>query len=87
MRALMPATPARAAASPIRCTTRRDDSTRHRPAVTFGGALYPPENQYDVTDRAVVARLARLARDAGGHDEDVGAFEVQPVQIEPNFTG
>nr|HPK71097.1 copper homeostasis protein CutC [Vicinamibacterales bacterium] len=24
--------------------TERDDSTRHRPAVTFGGALYPPEN-------------------------------------------
>ncbi|MEI6667683.1 MAG: copper homeostasis protein CutC [Acidobacteriota bacterium] len=41
---------------------RRDDSTRHHPDVTFGGALYPPENRYDVTDRAVVAGLAgRLA--------------------------
>jgi copper homeostasis protein len=39
-------------------TTRRDDSTRHHPDVTFGGALYPPENVYDVTDRAVVAGLA-----------------------------
>jgi len=38
--------------------TRRDDSTRHHPDVTFGGALYPPENLYDVTDRAVVADLA-----------------------------
>ena len=42
-------------------TTRRDDSTRHRPSVTFGGALQPPENQYDVTDRAVVERLAGAA--------------------------
>jgi len=39
-------------------TTRRDDSTRHKPWVTFGGALYPPENQYDLTDRSVVSRLA-----------------------------
>ncbi|HNV03557.1 MAG TPA: copper homeostasis protein CutC [Vicinamibacterales bacterium] len=43
--------------------TERDDSTRHRPAVTFGGALYPPENLYDVTDRAVVRDIAhRLKR-------------------------
>ena len=42
--------------------SRRDDSTRHHADVTFGGALYPPENLYDVTDRAVVADLAdRLA--------------------------
>jgi copper homeostasis protein len=40
-------------------TARRDDSTHHRPSVTFGGALMPPENRYDVTDRAVVAELAR----------------------------
>lgn len=40
-------------------TPRRDDSTRHRPEVTFGGALYPPEDRYDVTDRAIVADLAR----------------------------
>jgi copper homeostasis protein len=38
---------------------QRDDSTRHRPEVTFGGALYPSEDQYDVTDRAVVRDLAR----------------------------
>ena len=39
-------------------TTHRDDSTRHRPLVTFGGALFPPENVYDLTDRRVVADLA-----------------------------
>jgi len=43
-------------------TSQRDDSTRHRPAVTFGGALYPPENLYDVTDRAVVADLSARLR-------------------------
>jgi len=43
-------------------TTRRDDSTRHRPAVTFGGALYPPENLYDLTDRRVVKDLAGRVR-------------------------
>jgi copper homeostasis protein len=37
---------------------QRDDSTHHRPMVTFGGALYPPENRYDVTDREVVRDLA-----------------------------
>lgn len=40
-------------------TTRRDDSTQHRPHVTFGGALFPPENLYDLTDRAVVQQLAQ----------------------------
>jgi copper homeostasis protein len=40
-------------------TTRRDDSTQNRPQVTFGGALFPPENQYDLTDRAIVEQLAQ----------------------------
>jgi len=44
-------------------TTRRDDSTRNRPAVTFGGALFPSENLYDITDRTVIARLANRTRD------------------------
>jgi copper homeostasis protein len=39
-------------------TKRPDDSTRQRPWVTFGGALFPPENQYEVTDREVVAAVA-----------------------------
>ena len=43
-------------------TTRRDDSTRHRPQVTFGGALCPPENRYDLTDRSIVEQLARQTR-------------------------
>ncbi len=46
--------------------TVRDDSTRHRPAVTFGGALYPPEHLYDLTDRDVVAGLAGRLRAHGG---------------------
>ena len=43
-------------------TARRDDSTRNRPFVTFGGALYPPENLYDLTDRSIVEQLARRVR-------------------------
>ena len=41
-------------------TTRTDDSTRNRPHVTFGGALMPPENRYEITDRDVVKRLSDL---------------------------
>jgi copper homeostasis protein len=41
---------------------RRDTSTDQHPDVTFGGALYPPENRYDVTDRSVVADLAGRVR-------------------------
>jgi copper homeostasis protein len=41
--------------------SQRDESTRLHPEVTFGGALYPPEDRYDVTDRAVVGDLARRA--------------------------
>lgn len=43
-------------------TTRTDDSTRNRPFVTFGGALMPPENRYDLTDREVVKGLAKRVR-------------------------
>jgi copper homeostasis protein len=42
---------------------RRDDSTRHRPQVTFGGALLPSENAYDVTDARVIAGLAETLTD------------------------
>ena len=41
---------------------KRDSSTRNRPAVTFGGALYPAEDLYDLTDRRVVERLAQDIR-------------------------
>lgn len=42
-------------------TTRRDDSTQHRPGVTFGGSLQPSENSYDLTDRSTVQLLTRKA--------------------------
>ncbi|MEW5984149.1 MAG: copper homeostasis protein CutC [Acidobacteriota bacterium] len=51
-------------------TRRRDPSTRHRPALTFGGALYPPEDLYDLTDRRVVTELAGEARRRRGKTED-----------------
>lgn len=37
--------------------TAQDPSVNARPAVTFGGALYPPENSYQVTDDALVGRI------------------------------
>lgn len=58
---------------------RRDESTRHHPDVTFGGALYPPENLYDLTDRSIVAGLAgrlsaRTPDEAdGSNNEHTGA--------------
>jgi copper homeostasis protein len=39
-----------------------DPSTEARPQVTFGGALYPPENLFQMTDSAEVARLAAKIR-------------------------
>jgi copper homeostasis protein len=45
-------------------TSARDSSTRGRPEVYFGGALYPPEDRYDVTDRAAVADMARRLQGA-----------------------
>jgi copper homeostasis protein len=35
----------------------QDASVNARPEVTFGGALYPPENSYQVTDDKLVARI------------------------------
>jgi copper homeostasis protein len=37
--------------------TQPDSSVRGRPFVTFGGALYPPEDQYQVADRHLVERV------------------------------
>ena len=42
--------------------TARDDSTQGKPWVRFGGALYPSEQLYDITDRGVVADLAGRLR-------------------------
>jgi len=39
-------------------TTASDSSTEHNPSVTFGGALYPPENSYSITDPGLVRSLA-----------------------------
>ena len=39
--------------------TESDPSTRGRPSVTFGGALYPPEDRYQATDLRLVERIAR----------------------------
>jgi copper homeostasis protein len=38
--------------------THRDPSCELRPQVSFGGALYPPENRYDITDREVISSVA-----------------------------
>jgi len=38
---------------------QHDASCELRPQVTFGGALYPPENRYEVTDREVIAGIAK----------------------------
>lgn len=37
-----------------------DHSTAHRPDVTFGGALYPPENAYDIADENVLRGMAEM---------------------------
>jgi copper homeostasis protein len=43
-------------------TTARDSSTHARPEVTFGGALHPPEDQYDVTDAKLVREIGKRLR-------------------------
>lgn len=42
--------------------TERDPSTAARPQVSFGGALYPPENLFQMTDSEQVARLAAAVK-------------------------
>ncbi len=44
--------------------TQRDLSTEGRPSVTFGGALYPPENLFQMTDSKLVARIAAVVKSA-----------------------
>jgi copper homeostasis protein len=43
--------------------TQSDTSVRGRPFVTFGGALYPPEDQYQVADRSLVERVVRTLKE------------------------
>lgn len=40
--------------------TQTDLSTQGRPQVTFGGALYPPEDRYEVTDPTLVERIVKI---------------------------
>jgi copper homeostasis protein len=40
-------------------TAAVDASTRGNPQVTFGGALYPPEDRYEVTDAGVVRGIVK----------------------------
>ena len=46
---------------------QHDSSCESRTNVTFGGALYPPENRYDMTDSDVIASIAKqlASTDAG----------------------
>jgi copper homeostasis protein len=37
-----------------------DSSTQANRCVTFGGALYPPEDRYEMTDAGLVKKLARV---------------------------
>jgi copper homeostasis protein len=37
---------------------RLDKSTHHRPHITFGGALHPPEDRYDLIDSSVIQSIA-----------------------------
>ena len=39
--------------------TQSDPSTRAHPQVTLGGALYPPEDQYLMTDRHLVEQISK----------------------------
>jgi copper homeostasis protein len=42
--------------------TVRDTSTQARPEITFGGALYPPEDRYLVTNAKLVRQLSETLR-------------------------
>jgi copper homeostasis protein len=42
--------------------TAFDTSTQTRPAITFGGALYPAEDRYLVTDAKLVRQLSKILR-------------------------
>jgi copper homeostasis protein len=39
-----------------------DTSTQARPALTFGGALHPPEDRYQVTDAQLVRQLSAMLK-------------------------
>jgi len=37
-----------------------DKSTHHRPHITFGGALHPPEDRYDLIDSSIIQSISDL---------------------------
>jgi len=39
-----------------------DSSTQRRPGITFGGALYPPEDRFQITDAELVRQLSAMLR-------------------------
>jgi copper homeostasis protein len=43
-------------------STVKDSSTQARPEVTFGGALRPPEDQFEMTDARLVREIAKRLR-------------------------
>ena len=49
---------------------QHDNSTLARPSVTFGGALYPSEVRYEVTDRSMVVNVVKQLGTAGGVGSD-----------------
>jgi copper homeostasis protein len=42
--------------------TVSDTSMQARPTITFGGALYPPEDRYQMTDANLVRQLSKTLR-------------------------
>jgi copper homeostasis protein len=42
--------------------TTSDTSTQARPGITFGGALYPAEDRYQMTDAKLVRQLSKVLR-------------------------
>ena len=42
--------------------TASDTSTQTRPTITFGGALYPAEDRYLITDAKLVRQLSKILR-------------------------
>ena len=39
---------------------KTDSSVQHRPHITFGGALQPPEDRYDLIDRNIIHSVSKL---------------------------
>ncbi len=41
---------------------RTDRSVHHRPYITFGGSLHPPEDRYEIIDRSVIQSVSDLLK-------------------------